>query len=155
LDDYVTSDNVHLHKGQHVQLINRVNNELCVVQLLNNTVDNNNSSSLASPNSLNNSSTTTTSASTTKREVTIPISLIKCRVKPSTAISSLDESDDKINAAKRKGSFKSWIRSSHRKFAGIRSQREREAAAAASTANKYNDIENIGKVKVITSFNNN
>ena len=37
LGDYTTSDNVHLFKGQHVQIIQRLNNEFCLVQLLSNS----------------------------------------------------------------------------------------------------------------------
>ena len=34
LGDYVTTDNVHLVKGQHIQILQRLNNEFCLVQLL-------------------------------------------------------------------------------------------------------------------------
>jgi hypothetical protein len=33
--DYLTIENVQLLKGQHVQIVNRINNEYCMVQLVN------------------------------------------------------------------------------------------------------------------------
>ena len=30
----MTTDNVHLFKGQHIQILQRLNNEFCLVQLL-------------------------------------------------------------------------------------------------------------------------
>lgn len=66
LSDYTTNDNIHLTRGQHVQIVNR-NNDQLTVQLLNN-FDGSSSSS---------------SSSSAKQciEVQIPISLVKCRVK--------------------------------------------------------------------------
>lgn len=96
--DYITSDNVHLFKGQHVQIVQRINNDFCLVQLLNN-VDAAaavaaNSSSTSSPTSASSSLLSTSSSQATNVnnssnslnnsgkqviEVQIPVSLIKCR----------------------------------------------------------------------------
>jgi hypothetical protein len=77
LSDYTTSDNVHLVKGQHVQIVQRLNNELCIVQLLSGT---NKDESGAS------STPTTGSAHVPGQkqiiEVQIPLSIIKSRIKP-------------------------------------------------------------------------
>ena len=72
LNDYLTIDNVQLYKGQHVQILNRLNSEYYMVQLLNSAVDN--------------------TSQTPKQviEVQVPISLIKTRTKPNT--------DGKLNA---------------------------------------------------------
>ena len=38
ISDYTINENLQLYKGQHVQIIQRLNNEFCLVQLLNSTV---------------------------------------------------------------------------------------------------------------------
>jgi len=123
--DYTTVDNIQLYKGQHVQIIQRLNNEFVLVQLVN-----------------NNSTESSDIKSKQIIEVQIPVSLIKSRNKLSNlddiqststcsnatnANTNSTETDESakvsalINstaaaAAKRKGSFKKWLRSSHRKF---------------------------------------
>ncbi len=66
LGDYTTTENVQLYKGQHVQIIQRLNNDYCLVQLLNHP---------SGSNEANNS--------TQKQplEVQIPSNLIKIRTK--------------------------------------------------------------------------
>ena len=75
----MTIENVQLYKGQHVQVLNRINNEYCMVKLLTS-----NNSAL---------DTTTTSSSTVMSlsqvpkqivEVQVPVILIKIRSKLNT-----------------------------------------------------------------------
>ena len=40
--DYTTVDNIQLFKGQHVQIIQRLGNDLCLVHVINNNNNNNN-----------------------------------------------------------------------------------------------------------------
>ncbi len=72
--DYVTSDNIQLFKGQHVQVLHRTNNEFVAVQLINNSM-------------LDNTSVSGTSSSQYSKkiiEVQLPISLIRTRNKLNT-----------------------------------------------------------------------
>lgn len=86
-NDYITSDNVHLFKGQHVQVLQRLNNDLCLVQLLNcNNLELSSSSSANTNTNTNiNTNNNTSSCSNSKQqqqhviEVQIPTSLIKSR----------------------------------------------------------------------------
>lgn len=162
----MTSDNVHLYKGQHVQVIQKLNNDQCIVQLLNNlelaspTNNNNNNSNAATSVTSGNSSSNTSGKPQQVIEVQIPISLIKSRSRNvnnsssnydgnnattfliiyfsfSTSLScnfslpicflrpKSEENEDpgKSAAAKRKGSFKKWLRSSHRKLTSNANQR--------------------------------
>jgi hypothetical protein len=92
LSDYTTSDNIHLYKGQHVQIVQRLNNEFSIIQLLN--TNNNSSSSSNTSNTItattagSESTTSPTSPSTATIvqpkhliEVQVPNSIIKCRIK--------------------------------------------------------------------------
>jgi hypothetical protein len=162
LSDYTTSDNIQLHKGQHIQIIQRLNNEFCLAQLLVNDI---------TPSNVSSSSVTGSSAQHQpqqhKIEVQIPLNLIKYRFNKLTfdesSITS-DQQDESANktfaaAAKRKSSFKKWLRASHRKFTSSQSQSSTTTTSTNSRAKEINvpqklelssksDLENL-KIKVI------
>jgi hypothetical protein len=95
LSDYTTSDNIHLYKGQHVQIVQRLNNEFSIVQLLNtnNNVNNSSSSNISNPMATTTASTSVSESATSPTtatsivqpkqliEVQVPNSIIKCRIK--------------------------------------------------------------------------
>ena len=166
LSDYTTPDNIHLYKGQHIQVMQRLNNEFCLVQVLNTETQTSNEPS--------------TSASSKKAiEVQVPVNLIKSRMKTITnqqqpSGASFDETgNDNENeksssaaavAAKRKGSFKKWLRSSHRKFTSNSSSGRilKESSNNGSTLNsttstvngasqKYSDLDNMKIKKVLSN----
>ncbi len=61
--DYTTADNIQLFKGQHVQIIQRLNNDTCLVHVINNSAE----------------STSDLKSSKQLIEVQIPAQLIKMR----------------------------------------------------------------------------
>ena len=67
--DYTTVDNIQLFKGQHVQIIQRLGNDICLVHVINNNNNNNNAES------------TSDLKSKQLIEVQIPAQLIKARNK--------------------------------------------------------------------------
>lgn len=123
ISDYTTSDNVTLTRGQHIQIIQRINNDFSIVQLLDHINGSNSKQYI---------------------EVEIPNSIIKAKHK-SDENQNLEEDPAKV-AAKRKGSFKKWLRSSHRKFTS-------QTSSVKVSQNKLSnsDIENIKIKKVLSN----
>jgi hypothetical protein len=89
LSDYTTSDNIHLLKGQHVQIVQRLNNEFCIVQLLsNNSNSSNETGTLATAAAAITPATSTPTGAAPLSggqkqliEVQVPLSIIKARIK--------------------------------------------------------------------------
>lgn len=123
ISDYTTSDNVTLTKGQHIQIIQRLNNDFSIVQLLDHLNGSNSKHYI---------------------EVEIPNSIIKSKHKLDENQNS--EEDPNKAAAKRKGSFKKWLRSSHRKFTS-------QTASIKVSHNKLSnsDIDNLKIKKVLSN----
>ncbi len=65
--DYTTVDNIQLFKGQHVQIVQRLSNDICLVQLVNSAENSTNSEQAIKSKQV--------------IEVQVPIGLIKTRSK--------------------------------------------------------------------------
>ncbi|CAF0832793.1 unnamed protein product [Brachionus calyciflorus] len=122
--DYTTIENINLTKGQHIQIIQRLNNDFSLVQLLDNVNNNNQAQSNNRQNV----------------EIQIPNSIIKSKHKVVNEDVNLDD-EAKVAAAKRKGSFKKWLRSSHRKF----------TSQTKVTQSKLSEMDNIKIKKVLSN----
>jgi hypothetical protein len=124
--DYNTNENVCLVKGQHVQLIQKINNDSCIVKLANGNVNESQQQIFEIPiNILKPSSLKKLSNDGCKSLAKLFIScnpifneLIFSLALETPSFQSSDDTVAQANAgaSKRKGSFKKWLRASHRKL---------------------------------------